>query len=79
MGLIAFLIVGGVAGWLASTFMNKNYGLLMNLLVGIAGAYIGGFIGRAIGLSAAGLIGEIVIATAGAVILLWVLGKLKRA
>lgn len=35
MGLIAFLIVGGIAGWLASTFMNKSQGILMNIVVGI--------------------------------------------
>ena len=38
MGLIAMLIVGGIAGWLASTFMNKNRGILRNIVVGIVGA-----------------------------------------
>ena len=77
MGLIAFLIVGGIAGWLASTFMNKNQGILMNIVVGIVGAYIGGFLGGAIGLSATGFVGSIVMATIGAVILLWILGKVR--
>ncbi|NNF91617.1 MAG: GlsB/YeaQ/YmgE family stress response membrane protein, partial [Boseongicola sp.] len=35
MNLIIFLIIGGVAGWLASTFMNKDQGILMNIIVGI--------------------------------------------
>lgn len=78
MGWIAFLIVGGIAGWLASTFMNKDQGILMNIVVGVVGAYIGGFLGRAIGLTATGFIGSIIMATIGAVILLWVLGKLKK-
>ena len=69
MGLIAFLIVGGIAGWLASTFMNKSQGILMNIVVGIVGA--------AIGLSATGFVGSIVMATIGAVILLWILGKVR--
>jgi uncharacterized membrane protein YeaQ/YmgE (transglycosylase-associated protein family) len=77
MGLIAFLIVGGIAGWLASTFMNKSQGILMNIVVGIVGAYIGGFLGDAISLSATGFIGSIVMATIGAVILLWILGKVR--
>lgn len=78
MSFIAFLIVGGIAGWLASTFMNKDQGILMNVIVGIVGAYIGGFLGRAVGLDATGFIGSIIMATVGAVILLWILGKLKR-
>ena len=77
MGLIAFLIVGGIAGWLASTFMNKSQGILMNIVVGIVGAYIGGFLGGAIGLSATGFVGSIVMATIGAVMLLWILGKVR--
>ena len=77
MGFIAWLILGGLAGWLASMFMNKDQGLLKNILVGIVGAYIGGFLGGAIGLTATGFVGSIVMATIGAVILLWVLGKVK--
>ena len=77
MGWIAFLIVGGIAGWLASTFMNKEQGILMNVVVGVVGAYIGGFLGRAINLPTPGFIGSIIMATIGAVILLWALKKLK--
>ncbi len=77
MGFIAWLIIGGLAGWLASMFMNKSQGLFMNIVVGIVGAYIGGFLGNAIGISAQGFVGSLVIATIGAVILLWVVGKLK--
>lgn len=78
MNLIIFLIIGGVAGWLASTFMNKDQGILMNIIVGIVGAYVGGFLGGLIGLTATGFIGSIIMATIGAVILLWILGKLKK-
>ena len=75
MGLIAFLIVGGIAGWLASTFMNKSQGIVMNVVVGVAGAFIGGFVGRLSGLAATGFVGSIIMATIGAVILLWVLHR----
>ena len=77
MGFIAWLIIGGLAGWLASTFMNKDQGLLMNIVVGIVGAYIGGFLGSAVGITANGFVGSLIIATVGAVILLWVVGKLR--
>ncbi len=49
----------------------------MNILVGIIGAYLGGFLAGAVGLSATGIIGELIVATVGAVILLWGVGKLK--
>ena len=76
MGFIAFLIVGAIAGWLAGKFMNKSRGFWINLLVGIVGAYVGGFLGGIIGLSATGFVGSIIMATIGAVVLLWVVGKL---
>ena len=77
--LIAFLIIGGLAGWLASSFMNNSQGLLMTLIVGIIGADVGGFLGNLVGISASGLVGSIIMATIGAVVLLWVIGKLKKA
>ena len=77
MWLIYVLIIGGIAGWLASTFMNKDQGILMNIVVGVAGAFIGNFLGGIIGLTATGFIGGIIMASIGAVILIWVLGKLK--
>ena len=79
MGFIAWLIIGGLAGWLASMFMNKDQGILMNIVVGIVGAYIGGFLGSALGITASGFVGSLIIATVGAVILLWIVGKLKKS
>ena len=79
MGLILFLIIGAVAGWLAAKFMNKSQGLFMNLIVGIVGAYIGGFLARALGISATNAIGELIVATAGAIVLLIVLRAIRKA
>ncbi len=45
MGIIGWLIIGGLAGWLASMFMGKGgYGLIGDIIVGIIGAFVGGFI-----------------------------------
>ena len=45
MGIIAFLIIGALAGWLAGNFMKgAGFGLLGNIVVGIVGAFIGGFV-----------------------------------
>jgi uncharacterized membrane protein YeaQ/YmgE (transglycosylase-associated protein family) len=74
-GLIAWLVVGLIAGWLAGQFMRGGgYGLVGDIIVGIIGAFIGGFIFSLIlpG-SSAGLIGSIVVAFIGAVILIAIL------
>ena len=79
MHLIGFLIIGLVAGWLAQQFMKgSGGGLIVNLIVGIIGAYIGGFLFGYLGWSMHGLIGSLVSATVGSVVLLFILGLLKR-
>jgi uncharacterized membrane protein YeaQ/YmgE (transglycosylase-associated protein family) len=79
-GLIMFLIIGAVAGWLGSTIMKGGgFGLLGNIVVGIVGAVIGGYVFGALGLSADGLIGSIITATVGAVILLFLVKLIKKA
>lgn len=80
MGWIAFLIIGGLAGWLAERFMDRDHGLLTNVVVGIIGAYIGGFLFGLLHIpEPTGFIGSLVVAVIGAVILLWVWGKLRGA
>jgi len=78
-GLIAFLIIGGIAGWLAGILMKGGgFGLLGNIVVGIIGAIIGGWVFGLLGISAGGMIGSIVTATIGAAILLYVVGIIKK-
>lgn len=77
-GLIIFLVIGGVAGWLAGQIMKgKGFGVPVNILVGIIGAFIGGFLLDVIGFSANGLLAQIISATIGAVVLLYVVRLLK--
>lgn len=78
-GIIAFLILGALAGWLAGKIMRGGgMGLIGNIIVGIVGAVIGGSITGLIGISAAGFIGQLVTATLGAVILLFIVGLIKK-
>ena len=78
-GLIAFLIIGAIAGWLAGILMKGGgFGLLGNIVVGIIGAVIGGWVFGLLGISAGGFIGSIVTATAGAAILLYFVGMVKK-
>ena len=78
--MIGFLVIGLVAGWLAGRLMKgQGFGLVGNLVLGVVGAFVGGFALRMIGFAAVGLVGELVTATLGAVMLL-VLGRvLKQA
>ena len=77
MDIIWFLLIGLVAGWLASLITKRERkGIVSYLIIGVVGALLGGFLFRMLHLVAYGLIGELVIATVGAVILLFVLRKI---
>ena len=80
MEILWFLIVGLVAGWLASMLAKGGgYGLLGDMVVGVLGALLGGFLFSTLGGAVdGGLLGSIVVATAGAVILIVVLPVIKR-
>ncbi|MGB1286744.1 MAG: GlsB/YeaQ/YmgE family stress response membrane protein [Aggregatilineales bacterium] len=83
VSIIAWIVVGGVAGWLASMVMKTNaaQGTLMDIVVGIIGAFIGGFVLSAVGVqNDAGSFNIASLATAfvGAVILLGILKLIRR-
>jgi uncharacterized membrane protein YeaQ/YmgE (transglycosylase-associated protein family) len=81
VNIIACIVVGVLAGWLAERITGRNHGLLMNLMVGIIGAFIGGFlISSLLGFHyAEGFnLPSILVATLGAVILLAVLGGFQN-
>jgi uncharacterized membrane protein YeaQ/YmgE (transglycosylase-associated protein family) len=80
-GLIAWLIIGAVAGWLAGLLVKGGgFGLIVDIIVGIVGAFIGGWLASVLGISiGGGFIGSIIIAVIGAVILLFVIRLFKRA
>ncbi|MWV18188.1 GlsB/YeaQ/YmgE family stress response membrane protein [Pseudomonas sp. L-22-4S-12] len=81
MNLILFLIIGAVAGWIAGKLLRGGgFGLLGNLVVGIVGAVIGGHLFSYLGVSAGGgLIGSLVTAVIGALVLLVLVGLIKKA
>ena len=76
MGIIAWIILGGLAGWVASMIMNtdKEQGLLANIIVGIIGAFIGGFIMHLLGNETdfAFNISSFLVALLGAIVLLFI-------
>lgn len=78
--LIVFLIIGGVAGWLAGLIVRGyGFGLLGNIAVGIVGALIAGWLLPRIGLAiGGGIIAAIVNAMIGAIVLLLIIGLFRR-
>ena len=83
LNIIAWIIVGGVAGWLASVVMktNASQGLVMDIVVGIIGGFLGGFVLSALGVQSevTGLnVTSILVAFIGAVILLGILRLVRR-
>jgi uncharacterized membrane protein YeaQ/YmgE (transglycosylase-associated protein family) len=78
MGIISWLVVGLVAGWLTGKIMGgPGKGTLMDIIVGLVGALVGGFIVSLFGLRPeGGLVYTIIVAVFGAVILTWLYRKL---
>ncbi len=79
MDLLTMLIVGLIAGWLASLIMQgRGLGIVGDIVVGIIGALIGGYLLGLVGVFPETILGTIVAAVIGAVILLFLVGLVKR-
>ena len=79
MGWIFWIIIGAIAGFLAEKIMKTDMGLLMNIGLGIVGALVGGFlINSILGFGdGEGVIESIVVATLGAILVLWVVNMVR--
>ena len=77
MYLLWEIAIGILAGWLAGKIMRgRGYGVLLDLLLGMVGSVVGGFVFGLLGLHAYGLVGQVVVATAGAVLLVYLVRRL---
>ena len=81
MGILAALIIGAIAGWLAGLIVKGfGFGLLGNIVVGIVGAVIAGFLFPRLGiLIGGGFVRDVISATLGAVVLLVIIGLIRKA
>jgi uncharacterized membrane protein YeaQ/YmgE (transglycosylase-associated protein family) len=78
--LIWWAVVGLIAGWAAGKIMKGGgYGAVMDIILGIVGAIIGGWVMGLIGIHVGGFIGTIIVAIIGAVILIWLTRLIKKA
>ncbi len=81
MHWVWFILIGLAAGWLAGKIMKgKGFGVVGDIVIGVIGALVGGFLFRLFGISdEGGLLWSLVVATIGAVVLLYVLRLFKKA
>jgi uncharacterized membrane protein YeaQ/YmgE (transglycosylase-associated protein family) len=80
MWLIWTIVIGILAGFIASKLVSgSGKGLLIDLILGIVGSVLGGWIFTLLGLGAYGLVGQLIMAVVGAVILLLIIRAIKRA
>jgi uncharacterized membrane protein YeaQ/YmgE (transglycosylase-associated protein family) len=80
MNFVWFILLGAVAGWLAGQITKGGgFGLIGNIIVGILGAVIGGWLAGALGIGGGGLLGALLIATGGAVVLLFLVSLIKKS
>ncbi|HZX77710.1 GlsB/YeaQ/YmgE family stress response membrane protein [Lysobacter sp.] len=86
MGIIIWLIVGGIVGWLASLIMRRDaqQGIILNIVVGIIGAFIGGWLGSVLGIGGGDIndgnfsISGLLLSLVGAVVLLAIVNLFTR-
>jgi len=78
--LIWWVVVGLIAGWAAGKIMKGGgYGAVMDIILGVVGAVVGGWLLGALGVHAGGLISTIVVAIIGAIFLIWLTRLIKKA
>ncbi|MGL4406173.1 MAG: GlsB/YeaQ/YmgE family stress response membrane protein [Notoacmeibacter sp.] len=79
VGFFGMLIIGFLAGWIAERAMSRNHGLLTNILVGIAGSFVGGTLAGILNIQYFGFMSNLLVAVVGAVVILWFFGSRKTA
>ncbi|SFV35085.1 GlsB/YeaQ/YmgE family stress response membrane protein [Hyphomicrobium facile] len=78
--ILAWIVIGAIAGWLAGLLVKGyGFGLIGNIIIGILGAGIAGILAQSMGLYTESTAGNIVAAVVGSLILLFVVGLVRRA
>jgi uncharacterized membrane protein YeaQ/YmgE (transglycosylase-associated protein family) len=80
VGIFATILIGILAGWIASRTMGRRHGLIVNLIVGLIGSWIGAMLAEKFRIvPEPGFISSLVVSTVGAIVLLFLLGLFRRA
>jgi uncharacterized membrane protein YeaQ/YmgE (transglycosylase-associated protein family) len=82
VGWIGTLFIGALAGWIAEKVMKENHGLIKNIIIGVIGSFVGAFIANLLGIRLGEIFqgwfwGNLIVAAAGAIVLLYVLRMVR--
>lgn len=77
VGFFGMLVIGIIAGYIAEEVTASDHGLLTNLLVGIAGSFVGGTLANLLNIEFYGWLGNLIVASVGAILVLWVWRRLR--
>jgi len=77
VGFFGMLVIGILAGYIAEKVTASDHGLLTNLLVGIAGSFVGGTLANLLNIEFYGWLGNLIVASVGAILVLWVWRRLR--
>ena len=72
VGFLSMLVIGALAGWIAEKVTSSDHGIFTNILVGIAGSFVGGILASLLNIPVFGFIRTLLAATIGAIVLLFV-------
>ncbi len=78
VGVFSAVIIGILAGWIAERVLQRRHGLFTTLIVGVIGSFIGGFIAGRLNIMVYGWVDSLLVSTLGAIVLLALLGLLRR-
>jgi uncharacterized membrane protein YeaQ/YmgE (transglycosylase-associated protein family) len=79
IGFFGMLLIGFLAGYVAEKAMNRDHGLFTNILVGIAGSFVGGTLAGLLDINYHGFAGNLLVAVVGALLLLWIFGRARKS
>ena len=79
IGFFGMLLIGFLAGYIAEKAMNRDHGLFTNILVGIAGSFVGGTLAGLLDFNYQGFLGNLLVAAVGAIVILWIFGRAKAS
>lgn len=79
MSFIVWIVIGGLAGYIAEKVTKSDHGLLTNIIIGMVGSVVGGYIARVLDLQlAGGFLDQLVVATLGAILLVFLYKQVRK-
>ena len=78
LGLIGTLVVGALAGWLASKIMNNQGSLVRNVILGVVGGIVGRLVLGIVAISGSGFFGNLIVSAIGACIVIWLVNSITK-